>query len=211
MMAAEKKDKEEKKKGILDRLPKLSRVSQTVLIIALLVAMFLPTYLIYYQQPKTQATLRASLTSLRKVLAVEETPKAKLEAELKKVEGETAAARASYPDASQMPELVNALIKLATDNDITVTGTKVDITRLPPPKEKAKDKAPTERIDTIINIGLDMKGQVAQFQNFLLAVDREFPTARFKKVAITIRSEQGEPDTCGLSLDVMCYPREKTE
>lgn len=213
MMPADRKDKaegKEKKKGVLERLPKLSRASQTILIIAMLVAMFLPTYLIYYQQPKTRATLQASLASLQKVLAVEETPKAKLEAELMRIEDETVSARASYPDASQVPELVNRLMALAKKNGATVTGTKVTITTLPPPKEKSKT-APTERIDTILNIDLNLKGQVPHFQNFLLALDKEFPTTRIRKVAFTIHSEEGEEDTCELSLLIMCYPRKGAE
>lgn len=205
------KDKEkERKKGILQRLPRLSRTSQTIIILALLVAMFLPTYLIYYQQPKMRATLQASLASLQKVLAAEETPKGKLEAELKKVEDETTAARAVYPDSSQVPELVNRLMALAKENGTTVTDTKVAITKLPPPKEKSKT-APAERVDTILNIDLGLKGQVAQFQNFLLALDREFPTTRIKKVSFTIHSEEGKEDSCELSLLVLCYPQEKKE
>ncbi len=213
MMPTSTKDKagdKEKKKGVLERLPKLSRASQTILILAMLVAMFLPTYLIYYQQPKTRATLQASLASLQKVLATEETPKAKLEAELIKVEDENKAAKASYPDASQVPELVNRLMALAKENGATVTGTKVAITTLPPPKEKSKT-APTERIDTILNIDLNLKGQVPHFQNFLLALDKEFPTTRIKKVAFAIHSEEGKEDTCELSLLVLCYPAEKTK
>jgi len=214
MAPAEKGDKEKKKKGILDRLPRLSRASQTILILAMLVAMFVPTYLIYYQQPRTRASLQASLASYQKILAVEETPKARLEAELKKTEQEAIAVKASYPDPVKMPELVERLIGLAKENGITVTGTKVNVTTLPPPKETSKDKGkttPTERIDTILNIELGLKGQVAMFQNFLLALDKEFPTTRIKKVSFTIRSEEGQEDTSELSLLVLCYPQEKTE
>ncbi|GEM_PF-2162951 len=207
-----KQEGEKKKKGILERLPRLSRTSQTILILAMLVSMFLPTYLVYYQQPKMRATLQASLASLQKVLAVEETPKARLEAELKKVEEETATAKASYPDPSHIPELVNSLIGLAKENNTTVTSTKVSITKLPPPKETdKKTSTPKKTVDTILNVDLNLKGQVAHFQNFLLALDKQFPTTRIKKVTFTIESEEGKEDACELSLQVLCYPQEKKE
>ncbi len=211
VVSRDRKEEDRKKKGILERLPRLSRTSQTVLILAILVAMFLPTYLIYYQQPKMRATLQASLASLQKVLDAEETPKVKLETELTRIEEETAATRAIYPDPSHVPELVNDLIELAKENGATVTNTKVSVTKLQPPKEKAKGPAPKEMVDTVLNVDLSLKGQVAHFQNFLLALDRQFPTARIKKAAFTIHSEEGTEDTCELSLLVLCYPQEKTK
>lgn len=206
------RDKEKgKKKGILQRLPRLSRTSQTIIILALLVAMFVPTYLVYYQQPKMRASLQTSLVNMRALLAVEETPKSKLEEDLKRVEAETAAAKALYPDPTRVPELVDRLIALAKANDTTVTGTKVDITKLPSPRQQTKEKAPTERIDTILTIEMDLKGQVPHFQNFLLALDKEFPTARIPKIDFDIHSEEGKEDTCRLQLQVLCYSQEKKE
>ncbi len=211
MAPAEKADKEKKKKGILERLPRLSRTSQTILILAMLVAMFVPTYLIYYQQPKTRAALESSLATLQKVLAAEQTPKERLEADLKRAQEQLAAARALYPDPNHVPELVNSLIGLAEQNDIDVTETKVTASKLPPPKDTKKDKAPAERIEDILTAEMTLKGQVSHFQNFLLALDKQFPTIRIKKAAFTISSEEGKEDTCTLSLLVFCYPAEENK
>lgn len=206
-----KKDKK-KEKSLLERLPKLSRTSQTILILALLIAVFLPTYLIYYQQPRARAGLESSRISLQKILEVELTPKARLEADLIKTRDETVAARAAYPNPNQVPELVNHLIGLAKQNDVKVTETQVSISKLPAPRESGKDKTtPAERIDTIVSIRLGLKGQVSHFQNFLLALDSQFPTARIKQVNFAISSEEGEEDTGGLSLDIMCYQGESAK
>ncbi len=210
MMATAQKGDKKKKKGILERLPRLSRTSQTILVLAMLVAMFVPTYLVYYQQPRTRATLESSLATLQKVLAAEQTPKERLETDLKKAEEQLVTARAVYPDPNHVPELVNSLIGLAEQNGIDVTETKVTASKLPPPKEsqKDKDKTTAERIEDILTAELTLKGQVSHFQNFLLALDSQFPTVRIKKAAFTISSEEGEEDTCTLSLLIFCYPAE---
>lgn len=208
MMPPDRKAKEEKKKkGILERLPRLSPISQTVLILAMLVAMFVPTYLIYYQQPKSRAMLESSLASLQKVLAAEQTPKERLEADLKKAEEQLTRAKEAYPDPNHVPELVDKLIQLAKEENVDMTGTKVTISKLPPPKETAKGetKAPAERIETVLTAELSLKGQVSSFQNFMLALDSQFPTARIKKVTFTISSEEGKEDTGELSLLILCY------
>jgi hypothetical protein len=183
----------EKKKGFLDKLPKLGRVSQLVLLIGGFLIIFIPIWVINQQQPEQQTELRATLVNLDKILAAEETPKAKLEAELAQINAETEAAEAIFPNTSQSPEILDSLFELAELNDIYVTQTKVSTSQ------------PKETIGPILTIQIGLKGQVPKFQNFLLALDDKLPTSQIKQLTFTIAVEEGEEDTASITIDILCY------
>jgi hypothetical protein len=183
----------EKKKSFLDRLPKLGRVSQLVLLIGGFLIIFIPLWVINQQQPEQQTELKATLVNLNKILAVEETPEAKLEAELAQIKAETEAAQAAFPNTNQSPEIIDSLLELAELNDIYVTQTNVSTS---PPKGA---------IGPVLTITLGLKGQVPKFQNFLLALDDKLPTSQIKQLTFTIAVEEGEEDTASITIDILCY------
>jgi hypothetical protein len=187
----------EKKKGFLDRLPRLGRTSQLVLLIGVFLILFIPLMLISNQQPAKQIELKATLANLERILAAEETPKAKLEAELAQINAETEAAEAIFPNTSQSPEILDSLFELAELNDIYVTQTKVSTSQ------------PKETIGPILTIQIGLKGQVPKFQNFLLALDDKLPTSQITKVTFTIAGEEGEEDTASITIDILCYEGSK--
>jgi len=183
----------EKKKDLLDRLPKMGRISQLVLLIGIFLVLLIPLMLINNQQSAKQIELKATLANLEKVLAVEETPKAKLEAELAQINAETEAAKAVFPDTNQSPAIIDSLFELAELNDIYVTQTKVSTTQ------------PKEAIGPTLTIQLGLTGQVPRFQNFLLALGDKLPTSQIKQVTFTIAGEEGEEDAASITLDILCY------
>jgi hypothetical protein len=187
----------EKKKSFLDRLPKLGRVSQLVLLIGGFLVIFIPIWVINQQQPEQQTELRATLANLEKILAVEETPKAKLEAELAQIKAETEATKAIFPNASQSPEILDSLLNLAELNDIYVTKTQVSTSQ------------PKEAIGPVLTLNLTLKGQVPKFQNFLLALDNKLPASQIKQLTFTIAGEEGEEDTASITIDISCYEGSK--
>src|SRR4030042_59837 len=183
----------EKKKGLADRLPKLGRLSQLILLIGVFLIIFIPIWFIDQQQSKKQTELKATLANLDRILAVEETPKAKLEAELAQVTAETEATKALFPNPNQSPAILNSLLELAALNDIYVTQTKVSTSQ-------AK-----EAIGLTLTIQLGLKGQVPKFQNFLLALDNELPTSQIMKLTFAMVGEEGEEDTASITIDILCY------
>ena len=183
----------EKKKGLADRLPKLGRLSQLILLIGVFLIIFIPIWFIDQQQSKKQNELKATLANLDRILAVEETPKAKLEAELAQVTAETEATKALFPNPNQSPAIINSLLELAALNDIYVTQTKVSTSQ-------AK-----EAIGLTLTIQLGLKGQVPKFQNFLLALDSKLPTSQIKQLNFNIVGEEGEEDTASITIDILCY------
>jgi hypothetical protein len=184
----------EKKKGLLDRLPRMGRLSQLILLIGAFLIIFIPIWLIDQQQSKRQNELKATLTNLNRILAIEETPKAKLEAELAQVTAETEATKAIFPNLNQSPAIIDSLIELASLNDIYITQTKVSSS----PQGK-------EAIGPTLTIQLSLKGQVPKFQNFLLALDNKLPTSQIKKLSFSIAGEEGVEDTASITIDILCY------
>jgi len=183
----------EQKKGILDKLPKLGRISQFVLILGIFLILFIPLLLIYQEQPKTQNDLGATLANLQKVLTVEQTPKAKYEAELAQITAENEAAKAVYPSSNNTPEILDTLLDMAEANDIYVTQTKVSTSQ------------PKESIGPILTIEIGLKGQVPKFQNFLLALGDKLPTSRIKQVNFKIASTTETEDTARITIEILCY------
>jgi hypothetical protein len=183
----------EKKKGLLDRLPKLGRVSQLVLLIGGFLVIFIPLFYINGSQPARQLELRDKLTVLQKALSISETPKAKFEAELAQTTANTDAAKAAFPSPNQAPEILDILLQLASQNDIYVTGTAVS------------SSTPAGSIGPILSFSLNLKGQIPKFQNFLLALDTKLPTSQIKNVTFTVAPTGQEYDTASVVITVVTY------
>jgi hypothetical protein len=183
----------EKKKSLPERLPKLGRLSQLILLIGVFLIIFIPIWFLGQQQSKRQNELKATLTNLDRILAVEETPKTKLEAELAQVTADTEATKAAFPNISQSPAIIDSLLELAELNDIYIIQTKVSSSQA----EKA--------IGPTLTVEINLRGQVPKFQNFLLALDNTFPTSQIEQVNFTIAGVEGEEDTARITIDILCY------
>jgi len=188
---------QEKKKGILDRLPKMGRISQLILLIGIFLLIFIPLMVIYQRQPATQSNLEATLVNLQKILSVEQTPKAKYEAELAQVTAEAEMAKSVFPSTSETPEIVDALLELASLNDIYVTQTRVSTSQ------------PKGSIGPLLTVELGLKGQVPKFQNFLLALDTSLPTSQIKQLTFTIAGTGEVYDTAKVVIEILCYEGSK--
>ncbi len=183
----------EKQKGVLDRLPKLGRVSQLILIVGVFVLIFVPLLLIYQQQEPKQTDARGTLANMQKILSVEETPKARYEAELAQTVATTEAARASFPKPDQAPEIMDTIMALAAANDIIVTKTSVT------------SATPAGSIGPILTFVVGFKGQIPKFQNFLLGLDSKLPTSEIKAATFIVAEEEGDYDTADITINVLCY------
>ena len=166
---------EEKKKGLTGSLPKIGRLSQLILLVGVFLIIFVPLWFLNQQQSGRQAELRTTLTNLTRVLAIEEAPEAKLEAELAQATAETEATKSTFPTTSQSPEILDSLIELAELNDLCIYQTKVALYE---PQDKDKARA----IGSMLSIGIALRGQIPKFQNFLLALDDLLPTSQIKEI-----------------------------
>jgi hypothetical protein len=184
---------QEKKKGILDRLPKMGRISQFILLIGVFLLIFVPLFIINQQQPERQTQLTSSLGNLQKILGVQQTPKAKYEAEMAQVTADVEAAKAVFPGPNGAPQILDTLREMAQANDINITAATVT------------SATSSKAIGPVFTINLALKGQVSKFQNFLLALDTELPTSQIKQVTFTVAGEEEEYDTATVAIDVLSY------
>ncbi len=190
-------EEQEKKKGILDRLPKMGRISQLILIIGIFLVIFVPIFMINQQQAPKQAQLNATLANLRKIVSVQQTPKTNFEAELAQIMAEAEANKAAFPSTNQAPEILDSLLELAELNDIYVTQTSVSTSQ------------PKGAIGPLLTITLGLKGQVPKFQNFLLALDNTLPTSQIRQVTFTVATTKEAQDTASVTIDIFCYEGSK--
>jgi cytoskeletal protein RodZ len=184
---------QEKKKGILDRLPKVGRISQLILIVGLFLVIFVALWVVYQQQPERQATLNSTLANLQKIVSIEQTPKSKFEAELAQATADSEAAKAAFPSPKQAPQILDSLMQQASLNDIYITQTAISTS------------TPTGSIGPVLSFALGLKGQIPKFQNFLLSLDTALPTSQIRQVTFTVAQTGEEYDTASVIIDVFCY------
>jgi hypothetical protein len=184
-----------KTKGILDRLPKLGRLSQLVLVIGVFLLVFVPLFVIKNQQPAKQNELRDTLVNMQKILSTSQTPKDTYEAELAQVTAENEAAKAAFPAPDQAPEILDKLLDLASMNDIYVTSTSVSSNTV------------KGAIGPKLTFNLGLRGQVPKFENFLLALDTQLPTSSISSFSFTIADSSSgqEYDTGRVTIEVLSY------
>ena len=182
----------DKKKGFLDSLPKLGRVSQLVLLIAVFVAIFAGLLLINHQLANRQIQQEKNLALLQRILASGQTPQAKFEADLAQATAQGEAAQAAFPTPDQTPEIMDTLLQMAEDNDINVVSTKI---------ESATNKGD---IGPTITFTIGLSGQISMFENFMLELDTKLPTSKITSFAYVVGSS-GEYDVGSIKIAVMSY------
>jgi len=196
---------EKKRVSLLDKLPKLGRASQLMLLVGIFLIVFIPLWVINQQQPARQVELRQELSNLEIILQTPTTKKETLEAEIKQVEARTEAAKAVFPSPDQSPEIINNLLELAESNGISVTETKVSTSTETITVSGNKIEYPA------MTFNIKLQGQVPMFQNFILALDDNFPICEVNDVKFVIAAEEGEEDTASLKIDVFCYAGSEQE
>ncbi|MCJ7515733.1 MAG: hypothetical protein MUO89_07200 [Dehalococcoidia bacterium] len=187
----------EKKKGFLDRLPKMGRVSQLILLIGIFLVIFVPLLIINQKQPETQSGYQTMLANMQKIISGETTPKAKYESELAQATADAEAAKAAFPAPNQAPEILDSLLELAQSNDIYVTNTSIT------------SATPKGSIGPVLTFTLGFKGQIPKFENFLLALDTKLPTSQIKQYTFTVATTAQEYDTATIGIEVLCYEASK--
>lgn len=192
---------ERKTKPLAERLPRIGRTSQVILIVGILAIIFIALYWVNAQQATQQDELRKNIVTLQRSVSAgtKEEPRDKLQAQIRQVEAETEAARAMFPAPEQLTEVMDRLIKLARSYDIEVTSTGATMSQ-----KKLKIGA-TELAYNVYTISLSLRGMASNFQNFLLSLGDAVTTSRINQVTIKLATEENERDVATVSIDVYCY------
>ncbi len=187
-------EEQEKKKNMLDKLPKLGKASQLMLLVGVFLIIFIPLSVIYRQQPVKWDELKHELSLLQTILTAPTAKKEMLQAQIRQVDAEMEVATTLYPKLGQSVNIMDGLLELADANDISVSTTRTMVT----------EKEEGETSFDVVTFEMYLKGQVPKFQNFILALGDWLPASKVSTVNITIADKEGDEDTAILKIDIAC-------
>jgi hypothetical protein len=183
--------------SMLQRLPRLSTSVWLILILCLFLIAMLPMAMDYMGQASKQQALRLQLSQLQlqyDTVKAKMSGKADLSTEMGRLKAEAEAARKLYEEGCDNLKSSQALMDLAWKYDLNITSMTVSASQ-----------------GTVLGIkypaltyGLSLTGQVANFQNFLIAVDNRFPASQYLDITITPAVVEGELDIAAVSIQIIC-------
>lgn len=196
-MASPVEAPKEAKSNILQRLPRLSTSVWLILILALFLIVMVPMVTGYMEQVSQQSAIQIQInevqTQIDDLTARMESQSA-ISNQAGEVKKELEAARLQYKKIGNNPEVSKILMDLAWDYDITITNMTV-----------------TQGVNKILGTDypvltytLSLTGQVANFQNFLIAAGIKLPSSQFINVTINPAKVSGELDKASINMQVYC-------
>ncbi|MDD5398397.1 MAG: hypothetical protein PHU70_04870 [Dehalococcoidia bacterium] len=196
-MASPVEAPKEAKSNILQRLPRLSNSVWLILILALFLIVMVPMVTGYMEQASQQSAIQIQINEVQTQI---DDLKARMESQSAisnqagEVKKELEAARLQYKKIGNNPEVSKILMDLAWDYDITITNMTV-----------------TQGVNKILGTDypvltytLSLTGQVANFQNFLIAAGIKLPSSQFINVTINPAKVSGELDKASINMQVYC-------
>ena len=163
--------------SIFQKLPRLSTSVWLLIIFALVLVAAVPMITAYIDATSQQALLRDRLSKLQAQYAglqKQITPQGALATQVNQLKSEVEAARLVYGNACDGVETSQDLINMAWQYDVTITSLVAN-----PVTVKIQGKEYPG-----ISYVLNMRGQVANFQNYLIEVGNKFPSSRPAAVSI---------------------------
>jgi len=183
--------------SILQRLPRLSTSVWLILIFCLFLVAMIPMATGYLEQSSKQEALRLQINQLQSqydAIKAKMAGQTSLTTEVGQLKAEAEAAKLQYKNVSDNPEVSQALMDLAWKYDITIISMSVDISQ-----------------STVLGTNypalkyvLNLSGQVANFQNFLIEVGNKLPSSQYLEITITPATVEGNLDTASMSIMIMC-------
>ncbi|MBN1690087.1 MAG: hypothetical protein JW901_03595 [Dehalococcoidia bacterium] len=183
--------------NILQRLPRLSTSVWMILILALFLIVMVPMATDYFEQISQQAAIQTQLDQVQAQLDVLEsgiTSQSIAAGESAKLKAEVEAAELQYKNVGDNPEVSKIIMDIAWDNDITIVDMNVS--------QSLNKILGTDY--PVLSYSLSLSGQVANFQNFLIAVGKRIPLCQFTSVTIRPAQVYGELDDALINLQVYC-------
>jgi Tfp pilus assembly protein PilO len=185
------------KSNISQRLPRLSTSVWLILILALFLIAMVPLVTGYIEQVSEQAALQLQIDQVQSqvnALKAKAASTSTATTEAARMKAEMEAAKSQYKSVGDNPEVSQILMALAWDYDMTITSMTVAQTT-------------TKVLGTdypVLSYSLRVTGQVANFQNFLIAAGTRLPSCQFTGVTISPAIVEGELDTASISILVYC-------
>jgi len=185
------------KSNISQRLPRLSTSVWLILILALFLIVMAPMVTGYIEQVSQQAAIQLQIDQVQSQIDELNAKMASLTTattEAARMKAELEVAKLQYKNIGDNAEVSQIIMALAWDYDITITSMSVS---------QAKNKVLGADYP-VLTYSLSLSGQVANFQNFLIAAGNRLPSCQFTSVSITPATVEGELDNASVNLQVYC-------
>ncbi len=185
------------KSNISQRLPRLSTSVWLILILALFLIVMAPMVTGYIEQVSQQAAIQLQIDQVQSQIDELNAKMASLTTattEAARMKAELEVAKLQYKNIGDNAEVSQIIMALAWDYDITITSMTVS-------------QAINKMLGTdypVLTYSLSLSGQVANFQNFLIAAGNRLPSCQFTSVSITPATVEGELDNASVNLQVYC-------
>lgn len=183
--------------NISQRLPRLSTSVWLILILALFLIAMVPMVTGYIEQISQQAAIQLQISLVQSqidALTAKMASQSSATTEAAKMKADLEAAKLQYKNVGDNAEVSQIIMGLAWDYDITITSMSVS---------QAKSKILGTDY-TVLSYSLSLTGQVANFQNFLIAVGQKLPSSQFTSTTISPATVEGELDNASISMQVYC-------
>jgi Tfp pilus assembly protein PilO len=185
------------KSNIAQRLPRLSTSVWLILILALFLIAMVPLVTGYIEQVSQQAAMQLQINQVQSqidALKAKMASQSSATTDAAKMKKELDDAKLQYKNVGDNAEVSQIIMGLAWDYDITITSMSVS---------QAMSKASGTEYP-VLTYSLSLTGQVANFQNFLIAVGKKLPSSQFTGITISPATVEGELDNATISMQVYC-------
>jgi hypothetical protein len=189
------------KSGLFSKLPKLSKTSQIVIFIGIFLLIAVPLVLINNQQNTLQNQIIKDMSALQGILSTPLIQKDSIEADIKKTQAERSNLISKFAVEGASNRVAEKIMALAKDYDINIVKLQMSVSKVTMVStQNASQKAdyPT------LSVFIAMNGQLAQFTNFLIALDT-IPSTRISELDVRLAQNKGEYDSANVRMDIVIY------
>jgi hypothetical protein len=183
--------------GLLQRLPRLSLSVWLIIIVVVVLVVAVPMVTTYIDETAKQGPMKDRLARLQTQYAdlqKQLSSQGSMTAQINAIKAEVDSTRALYGNACDSIEASQDLSDLAWQYDITITNMAIS-----PVTSKIQGKNYSGN-----SYVLTMTGQVAGFQNYLIAVGKKFVSSQAVDILIQPATLQGTLDRATLTITIIC-------
>jgi hypothetical protein len=193
---AEITEEVKQKKNIMDRLPKLSRVSLLIIFIGAFLIIIIPLIMVQNSEKAKQADYRQQVQMLENIVANPATQVSALEDDIRQAETRLDNYQNMFPAEINNTTAIDELILLADLNNVYVvklTSSLRDITVTSDGKKFVKPS---------LVCGLSVAGDSANIQKFLIELDK-VPPCTINTVTMSMALTESNMDTAIIDLQIL--------
>jgi hypothetical protein len=193
---AEITEEGKQKKSILDRLPKLSRVSLLILFIGIFLIVIIPLILVQNTEKAKQADYRQQVQMLENIMANPAAQVSVLEDDIRQAKANLENFQNRFPAEVNNTVAIDELIALADLNNVYIVELTSSLRDITVTTDNRKFIKPS------LVCGLSVAGDSANIQKFLIELDK-LPPCTINTVTISMALTESDIDVAAIDLQLI--------